>query len=474
MRHGHLPEREIQTGIGPVAVRCPRVRDRGAGETGPRIRFTSRILLPYLRRAKSIEELLPWLYLKGISTGDFCEALAALLGPEAPGLSASTIARLKEVWQGELEHWQLRDLSAKRYVYFWADGVYFSPRLDHDKQCMCVIIGADELGRKELLAIADGYRESAQSWREVLLDLKRRGLAIAPELATGDGALGFWKALREVYGTTREQRCWVHKTANVLNKLPKSVQPRAKQHLQDIWMAETRAVAEKAFDFFLEAYGPKYDKAVACLAKDRDVLLAFYDFPAEHWKHIRTTNPIESTFASVRLRERAPQDHQDQGLPQPHDGAHHGLQAVPVGQQEVAPPGRLAPHRRHHSRRQIQGRRKANRTRRLKPASPTFDNSSSWRTARRCSAALPLIPRSMSNSTSIRFTACEGTLMPQNIAGAVRREARVLNSATVSVTLRARPSEMAENSAPTSLPTSGLASIPILLIPESHPAMRRR
>ena len=190
VRHGHLPEREIQTGIGPVAVRCPRVRDRGAGETGPRVRFTSRILPPYLRRAKSIEELLPWLYLKGISTGDFCEALAALLGPEAPGLSASTIARLKEVWQGELEHWQRRDLSAKRYVYFWADGVYFSPRLDHDKQCMCVIIGADELGRKELLAIADGYRESAQSWREVLLDLKRRGLAIAPELATGDGALG--------------------------------------------------------------------------------------------------------------------------------------------------------------------------------------------------------------------------------------------------------------------------------------------
>ena len=256
VRHGHLPEREIQTGIGPVAVRCPRVRDRGAGATGPRVRFTSRILPPYLRRAKSIEELLPWLYLKGISTGDFCEALAALLGPEAPGLSASTIARLKEVWQGELEHWQRRDLSAKRYVYFWADGVCFSPRLDHDKQCMCVIIGADELGRKELLAIADGYRESAQSWREVLLGLKRRGLAIAPELATGDGALGFWKALREVYGTTREQRCWVHKTANVLNKLPKSVQPRAKQHLQDIWMAETRAVAEKAFDFFLEAYEP--------------------------------------------------------------------------------------------------------------------------------------------------------------------------------------------------------------------------
>ena len=409
VRHGYLPEREIQTGIGPVAVRCPRVRDRGGGEMGPRIRFTSSILPPYLRRAKSIEELLPWLYLKGISTGDFSEALAALLGPEAPGLSASTIVRLKEVWQGEMEHWQRRDLSARRYVYFWADGIYFSPRLD-DKQCILVIIGADELGRKELLAIADGYRESAQSWREVLLDLKRRGLAIAPELASGDGALGFWKALREVYGTTREQRCWVHKTANVLNKLPKSVQPRAKQHLQDIWMAETKRDAEKAFDFFLEAYGAKYDKAVACLAKDRDVLLAFYDFPAEHWKHIRTTNPIESTFATVRLRttktkgclsrmtaltmvfklchlcDRAPQDHQDQGLPLAHDRAHHGLQAmVPKpasptfdnsGQQEVAPPEWLAPHRRDHSRCQIQGRRKANRTRRLKPASPTFDNSS--------------------------------------------------------------------------------------------------
>jgi transposase-like protein len=302
VRHGYLPEREVQTGIGPVAVRCPRVRDRDGDKRGARIRFTSAILPPYLRRAKSIEELLPWLYLKGISTGDFGEALAALLGPEAPGLSASTIGRLKDVWQGELEHWRRRDLSARRYVYFWADGIYFSPRLDHDKQCILVIIGADELGRKELLAIADGYRESAQSWREVLLDLKRRGLVMAPELATGDGALGFWKALREVYGTTREQRCWVHKTANVLNKVPKSVQPRAKQHLQDIWMAETKQDAEKAFDFFLEAYGAKYDKAAACLAKDRDVLLAFYDFPAEHWKHIRTTNPIESTFATVRLR----------------------------------------------------------------------------------------------------------------------------------------------------------------------------
>ena len=267
---------------------------------GPRIRFTSSILPPYLRRAKSIEELLPWLYLKGISTGDFSEALAALLGPEAPGLSASTIVRLKEVWQGEMEHWQRRDLSARRYVYFWADGIYFSPRLD-DKQCILVIIGADELGRKELLAIADGYRESAQSWREVLLDLKRRGLAIAPELASGDGALGFWKALREVYGRRASSAvgCTRPPTCSTSCRSPSSHAP---QHLQDIWMAETKRDAEKAFDFFLEAYGAKYDKAVACLAKDRDVLLAFYDFPAEHWKHIRTTNPIESTFATVRLR----------------------------------------------------------------------------------------------------------------------------------------------------------------------------
>ena len=245
---------------------------------------------------------MPWLYLKGISTGDFTEALAALLGPDAPGLSASTITRLKDVWQAELARWEKRDLSARRYLYFWADGIYFQPRMEHDKQCILVIIGADQWGRKELLAIADGYRESAQSWRELLLDLKRRGLEVAPELAVGDGALGFWKALRESHGTTREQRCWLHKTGNVLNKLPKSLQAKAKGHLQDIWLAETKDRAEKAFDFFLEAYGAKYDKATACLAKDRAVLLTFYDFPAEHWKHLRTTNPIESTFATVRLR----------------------------------------------------------------------------------------------------------------------------------------------------------------------------
>ena len=302
VRHGYLPERSVQTGIGPVAVRRPRVRDRQPEGVGGRIRFTSSILPPYLRRAKSVEELLPWLYLKGISTGGFGEALAALLGPDAPGLSPTTITRLKMAWADEYERWSKRDLSAKRYVYFWADGIYFRPRLDHDKQCLLVIIGADEVGNKDIVGLSDGYRESAQSWLELLLDLKRRGLTVPPELATGDGALGFWKALRQVYGQAREQRCWVHKTANVLNKMPKSLQSKAKGHLQDIWMAETRSDAEKAFDFFQEAYGAKYDKAVDCLTKDRERLLTFYDFPAEHWKHLRSTNPIESAFATVRLR----------------------------------------------------------------------------------------------------------------------------------------------------------------------------
>lgn len=302
VRHGYLPERDVQTGIGAVRVKVPRVRDRAPEVPGGRIRFTSSILPPYLRRSRSVEELLPWLYLKGISTGDFSQALAALLGPDAPGLTASTIARLKTVWWDEYQAWQRRDLSARRYVYFWADGVYFSPRLDHDKQCVLVIIAADALGNKDIVGLIDGYRESAQSWSELLRDLKHRGLEAGPELAVGDGALGFWKALREVYGETREQRCWVHKSANVLNQMPKSLQAKAKGHLQDIWMAETRAEAEKAFDFFIDAYGAKYHKAVERLIKDREQLLTFYDFPAEHWKHIRTTNPIESTFATVRLR----------------------------------------------------------------------------------------------------------------------------------------------------------------------------
>jgi transposase-like protein len=246
--------------------------------------------------------LIPWLYLKGISTGDFSQVLSALLGPDAPGLSPSTISRLKEVWKGELEAWQGRNLSGKRYVYFWVDGVYFNVRMEEASQCILVIIGATEDGRKELVGLWDGYRESEQSWRELLLDLNRRGLTVAPHLAVGDGALGFWKALSQIYGQTRWQRCWVHKTANVLNKLPKGIQKRAKQRLQEIWMAETKQKANEAFDYFLEAYRAKYPKAVACLEKDREELLAFYDFPAEHWKHIRSTNPIESTFATVRLR----------------------------------------------------------------------------------------------------------------------------------------------------------------------------
>ena len=298
IRNGYLPERTIQSGIGDIAIKAPRVRDC----SGSGIRFTSAILPPYLRRTKSIEELIPWLYLKGISTGDFSEALAALLGPDAPGLSAATVSRLKEVWKDELEAWQRRDLTGKRYVYFWVDGVYFQARLEQAKQCFLVIIAADETGNKELVGLWDGFRESEQSWMELLLDLKSRGLEWGPKLAVGDGALGFWTALRKAYGQTRQQRCWVHKTANVLNKLPKSLQQQAKQRLHEIWMAEGRDEAEKAFDLFIDSYQAKYPKAAECLAKDRDALLAFYDFPAEHWVHIRTTNPIESTFATVRLR----------------------------------------------------------------------------------------------------------------------------------------------------------------------------
>jgi len=303
VRHGHLPEREIMTGIGPVAVRQPRVRDRGAAaDDGDRIRFTSAILPPYARRTRSLDVLLPILYLRGISTGDFQEALGALLGKDAPGLSASTISRLKEAWSDEHARWQRRDLSARRYVYVWADGIYLQARLEDEKQCILVLIGATPEGKKELIGFTDGARESAQDWRELLLDLKNRGLTIAPKIAVADGALGFWKAVGELWPTCAEQRCWVHKTANVLNKLPKSQQPKAKRALQDIWMAATRKDAEKAFDAFIDAYELKFEKAAQCLAKDREALLAFYDFPAEHWKHLRTSNPIESTFATVRHR----------------------------------------------------------------------------------------------------------------------------------------------------------------------------
>ncbi len=303
VRNGHLPGRSIQTPMGEIPVKQPRVRDRR--DAAEREGFQSSILPPYLRKTKSLEDLLPWLYLKGISTGDFSEALQALLGPDAPGLSASTITRLKAGWEQEYKDWSKRSLRSKHYVYLWADSVYFNIRLEdpgNTRQCILVLMGATAEGKKELIAVSDGYRESEQSWYELLQDVKQRGLMIAPKLATGDGALGFWKALRKVYPATRTQRCWVHKTANVLNKMPKSVQAKAKSMLHEIWMASTRKDAGEAFDLFVETFSGKYPAATACLGKDREVLLAFYDFPAEHWIHLRTSNPIESTFASVRLR----------------------------------------------------------------------------------------------------------------------------------------------------------------------------
>jgi transposase-like protein len=300
VRNGCLPERTITTGVGPVAVKQPRVHDRRPAEQ--REKFSSAILPPYLRKTKSLEELIPWLYLKGVSSGDFSEALAALLGPEAKGLSATTVTRLKGVWEKEHQDWSKRSLAGKHYVYIWADGVYFNIRLEGGRQCILVLLGATADGNKELIAIQDGQRESEQSWQELLLDVQARGLTIDPALAIGDGALGFWKALPQVYATTRPQRCWVHKTANVLDKLPKSMQPKAKGMLHDIYQAPNRAAADKAFDLFVKSYEAKYLKATECLAKDRTELLTFYDFPAEHWLHLRTTNPIESVFATVRLR----------------------------------------------------------------------------------------------------------------------------------------------------------------------------
>jgi putative transposase len=305
VRNGTAQPRTILTGIGPITVQMPRVDDRRTDENGERCRFTSQVLPPYLRKTKTLEEFLPWLYLKGISTGDLAEALGALVGPQASGLSATTIVRLKEQWQAEWQAWSRRSLAGKCYVYLWADGVYFNVRLeDEGNQCQCILVlmGATLDGRKELIAVADGYRESEQSWMELLLDLKVRGLAMEPKLAVGDGALGFWSALAKVFPATREQRCWVHKTANVLNKLPQGLQAKAKAMLHEVWMAETKPAAETALERFVAAFQAKYPKATECLTKDREALLAFYDFPAEHWVHLRTTNPIESTFATVRLR----------------------------------------------------------------------------------------------------------------------------------------------------------------------------
>ncbi|MGR9046650.1 MAG: IS256 family transposase [Gammaproteobacteria bacterium] len=297
VRNGYLPERSIQTGLGDIEVQVPKVRDR----SGSGIKFNSRLVPPYLKRTKNIEEFLPWLYLRGISTGDFSETLKHLLGAEAPGLSAGTISRLKQVWEQQYQDWTRRELSKKRYVYVWADGVYSNVRMD-DRLCLLVIIGSDETGRKELLALSDGYRESAASWEEVLIDLRQRGPTTAPNLAVGDGALGFWKAVAKLWPETDQQRCWVHKTANILEKLPKAMQLKVKEAVQAIWQVETQDAAYQAFDHCIERFSPKYPKAMECLAKDKASLLAFYDYPAENWLHIRTTNPIESVFATVRLR----------------------------------------------------------------------------------------------------------------------------------------------------------------------------
>jgi len=302
VRHGNGPERTIQTGVGAVAVRRAKVRDRGEVVETEKIRFTSAILPKWARRTRSLDALLPILYLRGISTGDFQEALAALLGKDAPNLSPAVITRLTAEWQEEYDAWQKRDLSARRYVYVWADGVYLQARMEPHAECMLVVIGATPEGAKELVGFQTGVRESAQSWRELLVDIKRRGLAVAPDLAIGDGGLGLWKALEEVFPSTRHQRCWVHKTMNVLNKVTLSVQVNMKADLREIYGAPTRAAADLAIDAFADKYSAKYDKAVVCLTKDREALLAFFDFPAEHWDHLRTSNPIESVFATVRHR----------------------------------------------------------------------------------------------------------------------------------------------------------------------------
>lgn len=299
VRNGHLPERDIQTGIGSVTVKVPKVR----AKDGSAVTFRSALVPPYVRKARSLEAAIPWLYLKGISSGEMESALQLLVGPEAKGLSASTVSRLKQQWAAEYDTWRKRPLDKDQWVYLWADGIHSGLRAEDAKLCALVIIGVNERGQKQFLAIEDGNRESTQSWREVLLDLKARGMNAA-QLAVGDGALGFWAALDEIYSETRHQRCWVHKTANVLNTLPKSVQPKVKQALHDIWQAETRQDAEVAFDQFEAVYEAKYPKAVLCLQKDREELLAFYDFPAQHWQSLRTTNPIESTFATIRHRTK--------------------------------------------------------------------------------------------------------------------------------------------------------------------------
>ena len=299
VRNGSMPTRQIVTGLGGLEIKQPRVRDRRSGE---KVRFSSQILPKYLRRVPSVDALIPALYLRGISTGDFTEALESILGPNATGLSAANIVRLKEGWEAEYEQWTTRDLSGKRYVYWWADGIYFNVRLDDQRRCILVLMGALADGTKELLAVVDGERESKLSWIDLLRNLKAHGLKEGPFIAVGDGGLGFWAAMAEEYPETQEQRCWVHKTANVLDKLPKTLQPAAKDKIHQMYLAPTRESALKAFDAFLDLYDAKYPKACECLRKDKDVLFTFYAFPAAHWPHLRTSNPIESTFATVRLR----------------------------------------------------------------------------------------------------------------------------------------------------------------------------
>lgn len=300
VRNGYLPEREIQTGIGGVAVEMPRLRDRNQSTDG--VCFKSSLIPKYLRRSTSMNEFLPLLYLKGISTNDFSDALSPLFGENAKNLSPGVISRLKAEWEGEYHIWCKRDLNKKEYVYWWADGIHLHARMEEASECVLVIVGVTIQGNKEILAIEGGHRESKESWLTLLRMLKERGLVLAPKLAVGDGALGFWGALTEAYGETKHQRCWFHKMGNILDKFPKSQQAQATKLLHEIWMAATREEAYKAFNFFIETYEKKYQKATECLAKDKEELLAFYDFPAEHWSHIRTTNPIESTFATVRHR----------------------------------------------------------------------------------------------------------------------------------------------------------------------------
>ena len=348
VRHGHGPHRAIQTGVGPVEVRRAKVRDRGEVGTEEKIRFSSAIMPKWARRTKSLDALLPVLYLRGVSTGDFQEALAALLGKDAPNLSPAVISRLTAEWQVDYDTWQKRDLSARRYVYVWADGVYLQARMEDNAECMLVLIGATPEGKKELVGFQTGVRESAQSWRELLIDIRQRGLEIAPDLAVGDGALGFWKAIEEVFPSTRHQRCWVHKTANVLNKVAISVQVNMKTDLREIYGALTRAAAEVAIDVFAYKYGAKYDKAVACLTKDRETLLAFFDFPAEHWDHLRTSNPIESVFATVRHRTV-----RTKGALSARDRQTHGVQTCQRRRENMAAIERREPVAKGRSGRQI-------------------------------------------------------------------------------------------------------------------------